>query len=71
MTARTAIRRTYDDHWSGTNRTYHHKFPPKFMSADGRTLWLVYSGLDGRDYTFCAQQAVIDRASRTAGSAER
>ena len=31
----------YDDHWSGEFRTYHHKFPTKFMSADGKTMWLL------------------------------
>lgn len=53
----------YDDHWSGTNRTYHHKFPTKWMSADGLTLWLVYSGLDGSDYTLCVRKAKLEKAS--------
>jgi len=39
----------YDDHWSVQNgkdcRTYHHRFPGKWISADGKTMWLLYSGL--------------------------
>ncbi len=54
----------YDDHWSGKNRTYHHKFPTKWMSPDGRTLWLLYSGLDGGLYTFCLRQATLEVAPR-------
>jgi hypothetical protein len=50
----------YDSHWSGTNRTYHHKFPTKWMSPDGRTLWLLYSGLDGELYTFCLKKAILE-----------
>jgi hypothetical protein len=50
----------YDSHWSGTNRTYHHKFPTKWMSTDGRTLWLLYSGLDGGLYTFCLKKARME-----------
>lgn len=50
----------YDSHWSGTNRTYHHKFPTKWMSPDGRTLWLLYSGLDGGLYTFCLKRATLE-----------
>ena len=33
----------YDDHWSD-HWTIHHKFPTRWMSPDGRTLWLVFSG---------------------------
>ncbi len=49
----------YDDHWSGKNRTYHHKFPTRWMSADGKTMWLLFSGLDGADYTFCLRRAAL------------
>lgn len=49
----------YDSHWSGANRTYHHKFPTKWMSADGGSLWLLYSGLDGGLYTFCLKKATL------------
>ena len=52
----------YDSHWSGTNRTYHHKFPTKWMSPDGRTIWLLYSGLDGGLYTFCLKKATLELA---------
>lgn len=50
----------YDSHWSGTNRTYHHKFPTQWMSPDGCTLWLLYSGLDGGLYTFCLKKATLE-----------
>jgi len=51
----------YDDHWSVKDgkdcRTYHHRFPPKWIGADGKTLWLLYSGLDCGLYSFCVKQA--------------
>jgi hypothetical protein len=51
----------YDDHWSVKDgndcRTYHHRFPPKWIGADGTTLWLLYSGLDCGLYSFCVKQA--------------
>lgn len=50
----------YADHWSGTNRTYHHKFPTQWMSDDGRAMWLLYSGLDGGLYTFCLKMATLE-----------
>lgn len=50
----------YDDHWSGSFRTYHHKFPTPFMSKDGKTMWLLYSGLDGGLYAFCLKKATIE-----------
>lgn len=50
----------YDDHWSGNDRTYHHKFPAKWMSPDGRTLWLLFSGLGGGNYAFCVRKAVLE-----------
>ncbi|MEK7407584.1 MAG: serine hydrolase [Acidobacteriota bacterium] len=50
----------YDDHWSANDRTYHHKFPPRYMSRDGRVMWLVYSGLDGGNYAFCLRKATLE-----------
>jgi len=49
----------YDDHWSGKDRTYHHKFPTKWMSRGGRTLWLLFSGLGGGNYAFCLRKATL------------
>jgi hypothetical protein len=49
----------YDDYWSGKDRTYHHKFPTKWMSADGQTLWLLYSGLGAGNYAFCMKKATL------------
>jgi hypothetical protein len=54
----------YSDHWSVKDgadcRTYHHKFPTKWMSEDGKTMWLLYSGLDGNLYAFCAKKATLE-----------
>ena len=54
----------YDDHWSVEDgkdcRTYHHRFPPKWISTDGKTMWLLYSGLDCGLYSFCVKKATID-----------
>jgi len=54
----------YDDHWSVEDgkdcRTYHHRFPPKWMGADGTTMWLLYSGLDCGLYTFCVKKAILE-----------
>ena len=52
----------YDDHWSINNRTYHHKFPTKWMSEDGKTLWLLFSGLGGNNYAFCLRKAAVEPA---------
>jgi len=52
----------YSSDWSGTARTYHHKFPTKWMSRDGRSLWLLYSGLDQGLYTFCLKHATLEVA---------
>ncbi len=56
----------YNDHWSVVEgkdcRTYHHKFPPKWMSADGREMWLLYSGLDCGLYAFCLKKARLEVA---------
>jgi len=54
----------YDDHWSVQDghdcRTYHHRFPPKWISPDGKTMWLLYSGLDCDLYSFCVKKAVFE-----------
>jgi uncharacterized Ntn-hydrolase superfamily protein len=56
----------YDDHWSIEDgkdcRTYHHRYPPKWISPDGRTMWLLYSGLDCGLYTFCVKKATLEVA---------
>jgi hypothetical protein len=52
----------YDHDWSKGARTYHHKFPTKWMSRDGRTMWLLFSGLDGGYYTFCLRKATLRSA---------
>jgi uncharacterized Ntn-hydrolase superfamily protein len=56
----------YNDHWSVEDgkdcRTYHHRFPPKWISPDGRTMWLLYSGLDCGLYTFCVKKATLEIA---------
>ncbi len=54
----------YDDHWSGDAPTYHHKFPTPWMSADGKTMWLLYSGLGSNNYCFCLRKATLDVAGR-------
>ena len=46
--------------WSKGARTYHHKFPTKWMSPDGRTMWLLFSGLDGGLYSFCLRKATLE-----------
>lgn len=50
----------YNDHWSEDFRTYHHKFPTKWMSDDGKTMWLLFSGLDGGYYSFCLRKATLE-----------
>ncbi len=56
----------YDDHWSVKDekdcRTYHHRFPPKWMSTNGKTMWLLYSGLDCDLYSFCMKKAILEIA---------
>ncbi|KPL08105.1 hypothetical protein AMJ85_08825 [candidate division BRC1 bacterium SM23_51] len=49
----------YDHNWSEGSRTYHHKFPTKWMSGDGKTMWLLFSGLDGGYYTLCVRKATL------------
>jgi len=56
----------YSDRWSVSEgkdcRTYHHKFPTKWMSSDGRTMWLLFSGLDCNLYAFCVKKAILEVA---------
>jgi hypothetical protein len=59
----------YDQYWSGGRDldykleewTYHQKFPTKYMSADGKQMWLLFSGR-GPNYTFCLRQATLEVA---------
>lgn len=53
----------YDENWSDNYRTYHHKFPTKWMSKDGRTMWLLFSGLDGGYYNFCLRKVTLEVAT--------
>jgi len=50
----------YRHDWSAPWRTYHHKFPTKWMSADGRVMWLLFSGIDEEVYTFCLRKATLE-----------
>jgi hypothetical protein len=45
---------------NGFSDSYHHKFPTKWMSNDGRTMWLLFSGLDGGYYSFCVRKASLE-----------
>jgi hypothetical protein len=54
----------YDHDWSRGARTYHHKFPTRWMSSDGKSMWLLFSGLDGGYYTFCLRKATLEIAAR-------
>ena len=51
----------YDDDWSNDCRTYHHRFPVKWMSHDGKEMWLLFSGLDCGYYGFCLRKAKLIR----------
>ncbi len=42
----------YNDNFSG-GYAFHHKFPTKWMSADGRTMWQLYSGSNTGDSCNC------------------
>ncbi|HSZ57029.1 MAG TPA: DUF4185 domain-containing protein [Tepidisphaeraceae bacterium] len=55
---------SYEDDWAKGSRTYHQKFPSRWMSRDGRTMWLVFSGLDGGYYTFCLRKATLKLTAR-------
>jgi hypothetical protein len=52
----------YDDRWSTDGWMIHHKFPTAWMSADGRTMWLAFSGQykpGGVDYCLLARKATL------------
>jgi hypothetical protein len=50
----------YSHQWSAPWRTYHHKFPTKWMAGDGRSMWLLFSGIDPEVYTFCVRRATLE-----------
>jgi hypothetical protein len=52
----------YDDHFAGNDRVYHLKFPSKWMSDDGKSMWLLYSGLGGNNYAFILRKATLELA---------
>jgi hypothetical protein len=59
----------YDQYWSGGHNleykleewTYHQKFPTKYISSDGKEMWLLFSGR-GENYTFCLRKATLEVA---------
>jgi hypothetical protein len=53
----------YNDTWSEVP-TFHHKFPTKWMSSDGRTMWLVFSG-SGSTTSGCYNCFVVRKATLT------
>ena len=65
----------YNDHLSVNNakdcRTYHHKFPTKWMSSDGKIMWLLFSGLDCNLYAFCVKKATLEINPRYKDIGER
>jgi hypothetical protein len=54
----------YNDHWA-QGWMIHHKFPPAWMSGDGRQMWLAFSGQyrrGGRDYRLLTRKATLTLA---------
>ena len=57
----------YNDRWSADQESgggwmIHHKFPTAWMSADGRTLWLAFSGQyvpGGQNYCLLTRKATL------------
>ena len=52
----------YSDTWSSEGWMIHHKFPTAWMSADGRTMWLAFSGEytpGGQNYCLLARKATL------------
>lgn len=49
----------YSHDCSAPWHTYHHKLPTKWMSADGRSMWLLFSGIDSQVYTLCGRRATL------------
>jgi hypothetical protein len=59
----------YSDTWSSDGWMIHHKFPTAWMSADGLTLWLAFSGQyrpGGRNYCLLARRATLTLAESRA-----
>jgi len=51
----------YNDHWAD-GWMIHHKFSPAWMSRDGKTMWLAFSGQykpGGNDYCLLARKATL------------
>ena len=48
----------YSNNWS-PGISYEQKFPPHYMSADGRQMWCLYSGRRGTPYKFTLRRAVL------------
>jgi hypothetical protein len=47
----------HDDNW-GLHGGYNPSFPTKWMSEDGKTMWMVYSGSE-EDYNFTIQKIIL------------
>jgi hypothetical protein len=47
-----------DDNW-GVSGGYQPSFPTKWMSSDGKTMWMVYSGSE-EDYNFTIQKLTLE-----------
>lgn len=50
----------YNARWSGDCRTYHHRFPSKWISRNGKEMYLLFSGLDCGYYDFCVQKVTLN-----------
>jgi len=48
----------YDDWWLGDKTCFHHKFPAKYISADGLEMWCLFSG-QGGNYTYTLRRASL------------
>lgn len=53
----------YDDDFVGGKGegegAYHHRFPTKWMSKDGESMWMVYSRLASEHYKFLLREATL------------
>ncbi len=55
----------YADDWSSRGWMIHHKFPTKWMSQDGKIMWLVFSGQrkpNDMDYCLMLRRVVLETA---------
>lgn len=54
----------YDDDWCEdcheTYHTYHERFLAKWVSSDGRTMYLLFSGHGCNYYSFCLRKATLE-----------